>query len=195
MLTVPFSMVLWSGTPTGPSESSMVRLCPWDLSALGTEAPPVCSLFCPYRALLHYWNTNDSVIQHLLLYSCCLQSSPRLHQPVCCCPKYSPLAPADPPAPLSILLCLHVLLHQASFPSGFPLGLASEKPNMRQGGARRVGLEYLFSCLTPYKVILGALSTRLSPSGFQQSVPPLCPIGPFTLAHRDYFTTQVTLKV
>lgn len=110
-LTVPLSMGLWSGTRTGPSESSMVRLCPWDPSAPGTEAP-VCSLFCPFRAFLHYLNTSDSVIQHLLLYSCsCLQSSPWLHRPVCCCPRYSPLAPADPPAPfLSCSACTYCFI-------------------------------------------------------------------------------------
>lgn len=95
-------------------------------------------------------------------------------------PQIFSSCPSRPSSPLSILLCLHVLLHQASFPSGFPLGLASEKPNLRQGRGRRVGLGYLFSCLTPYKVILGALSTRLSPSGFQQSLP-FVPLGPSLL--------------
>lgn len=49
--------------------------------------------------------------------------------------------------------------------------------NMRQEGGKGVSWG-IYSCLVPYNIILGALSTWPSPSGFQHPLPPPCPIGP-----------------
>ena len=147
----------------------------WNPSAQEAGVIMVHKLLCPYRDVLHYLYTKDSIAVHVGC-SILVRDWRVLHgfkQQVCSCDAFL-LLPFG--GPLHPAVCLPEVLFGLC-PPGFPLGSSRGKLNSREEGGRRVRLGNLSPCLTSY--FLGAFSTWAFPFRSLQSLPPLVPLSPF----------------
>lgn len=111
-------------------------------------------LLCPYRDVLPYLYTKDSIAVHVGCFVLARDWS-ALHgfmQPVCSCDTFL-LLPFG--GPLHPAVCLPVVLFELC-PPGFPLGSSRGKLGAREEGGRRVRLGNS-PLASPY--FLGAFST------------------------------------